>query len=181
MTSTGSFNKAVRPRDRAEKFCEEYGLRLPIMLAPMAGACPPRLSIAVANAGGMGAMCALMTKPEGIREWVREFREASQGPFQLSTWIPDPPPRRDPQTEMRMRAFLASWGPEVPSEAGDAVPPDFTEQCETFLELEPSVVSSIMGVLPAEFVRRMKEKGIRWFATATTLNEALEAESAGAD
>jgi nitronate monooxygenase len=181
MTSTGSFNKAVRPRDRAEKFCEEYGLRLPIMLAPMAGACPPRLSIAVANAGGMGAMGALMTKPEGIREWVREFREASQGPFQLNTWIPDPPPRRDPQTEMRMRAFLASWGPEVPSEAGDAVPPDFTEQCETFLELEPSVVSSIMGVLPAEFVRRMKEKGIRWFATATTLNEALEAERAGAD
>jgi nitronate monooxygenase len=97
----------------------------------MAGACPPGLSIAVADAGGMGAMGALMTKPGGIREWVREFRAASGGPFQLNTWVPDPPPRRDPAAEARVRSFLASRGPEVPAEAGDAVPPDFTEQCET--------------------------------------------------
>jgi nitronate monooxygenase len=80
-----------------------------------------------------------------------------------------------------MRAFLASWGPEVPPEAGEAVPPDFTEQCETFLDLEPPVVSSIMGLFAPEYVGRLKEKGIRWFATATTLAEALEAERAGAD
>jgi nitronate monooxygenase len=69
----------------------------------------------------------------------------------------------------------------VPSEAGDAVPPDFTEQCETFLELGPPVVSSIMGLFPPEFVQRLKENGVRWFATATTLAEALEAQAAGAD
>jgi nitronate monooxygenase len=61
------------------------------------------------------------------------------------------------------------------------VPPDFTEQCETFLELRPPVVSSIMGLFPPEFVRRLKERGVRWFATATTLAEALEAQAAGAD
>lgn len=126
-------------------------------------------------------MGALMTKPDGIREWVREFRSASGGPFQLNTWVPDPPPRRDPEAEARVRAFLAKWGPEVPPDAGDSVPPDFAEQCETFLELEPPVVSSIMGLFPPEYVRRFKEKGIRWFATATTLGEALEAQGAGAD
>jgi nitronate monooxygenase len=181
MTSTRASNRAVSPRERAEGFCKEYGLRLPVLLAPMAGACPPTLSIALANAGGMGAMGALMTKPEGIREWVDEFREASQGSFQLNTWVPDPPPRRDAEDEARVRAFLASWGPEVPPESGDAVPPDFTEQCETFLELRPPVVSSIMGLFPPEYVLRLKEKGIRWFATATTLAEALEAQAAGAD
>jgi nitronate monooxygenase len=181
MTATESSDKSMRPRDRAARFCERYGLRLPVLLAPMAGACPPSLSIAVANAGGMGAMGALMTKPGGIREWVREFRAASGGPFQLNTWVPDPPPRRDPEAEARVRAFLASWGPEVPSQAGDSVPPDFTEQCETFLDLEPPVVSSIMGLFPPEFVRRLKGKGIRWFATATTLAEALEAQTAGVD
>src|SRR3954451_12757868 len=108
MTSTGSFYKAARPRDRAEKFCEEYELKLPILLAPMAGACPPGLSIAVANVGGMGAMGALMTKSEGIREWVREFRAASGGPSQLNTWIPDQPSRRDSEAEARVRALLAS-------------------------------------------------------------------------
>jgi nitronate monooxygenase len=80
-----------------------------------------------------------------------------------------------------MRAFLAAWGPEVPETAGDAAPPDFTEQCEAFLELEPEAVSSIMGLLPAEIVRRLKKKRIAWFATATTLAEALRAQAAGAD
>ena len=32
---------------RARAFCERFGLRLPILLAPMAGACPASLSIAV--------------------------------------------------------------------------------------------------------------------------------------
>jgi nitronate monooxygenase len=41
-------------RARAESFVSQLGIRLPILLAPMAGACPPSLSIAVANAGGLG-------------------------------------------------------------------------------------------------------------------------------
>src|SRR6058998_3482657 len=156
MAETESVNRSARPRERAASFCQQYGMEVPILLAPMAGACPPTLSIAVANAGGMGAMGALMTKPEGIREWVKEFRAGSSGPFQLNVWVPDPSPQRDRESEARVRAFLAPWGPEVPVDAGDAVPPDFTEQCETFLELAPPVVSSIMGLFPPQFVRRLK-------------------------
>ncbi len=181
MTASGLPNTISRPRDRAAAFCTKYGLQLPILLAPMAGACPASLSIAVTNAGGMGAMGALMTKPSGIRAWVNEFRSGSSGPFQLNTWIPDPKPERDAQAEARVRAFLAAWGPEVSATAGDAVPPDFREQCETFLELNPMAVSSIMGLFPSEFVARLKEKGIAWFATATTLVEAQRALASGAD
>ncbi len=101
MLRTKSLGTSILPGDRAALFCEEYGLKLPILQAPMAGACPPGLSIAVANAGGMGAMGALMTKPGGIREWVREFRSASGGPFQLNTWAPDPTPQRDPEAQAR--------------------------------------------------------------------------------
>jgi nitronate monooxygenase len=39
---------------RAEAFCSRFGLRVPILLAPMASTCPPALSVAVANAGGLG-------------------------------------------------------------------------------------------------------------------------------
>ena len=88
-------------------------------------------------------MGALMTSPEGISEWVAEFRSQSNGPFQLNRWIP--------------------------------------QQCEAFLAAEPFVVSSIMGLFPAAFVRRLKDRGIAWFACVTTLAEALEAERAGAD
>ena len=37
------------PLDRAQSFSDRFGIRLPILLAPMAGACPPALSIAVAR------------------------------------------------------------------------------------------------------------------------------------
>jgi nitronate monooxygenase len=171
----------VSPLGRATAFCAAYGLECPILLAPMAGACPASLSIAVANAGGMGAMGALITPPAGIRAWVQEFRSHSRGPFQLNVWIPDPPPRRDADAEARLRTFLAAWGPHVPAAAGDVVLPDFDAQCETFLELAPTVVSSIMGVFPAAFVSQLKERGIAWFATATTLAEAKIAHAAGAD
>lgn len=147
----------------------------------MAGACPASLSIAVANAGGMGAMGALLTLPDGIRAWVEEFRSKSAGPFQLNVWIPDPPARRDPDAEGRIRAFLARWGPEVPANAGDMRPPDFAGQCEAFLELKPTAVSSIMGLFPDAYVRRLKERGVAWFATVTTLAEAKAARDAGAD
>ena len=49
------------------------------------------------------------------------------------------------------------------------------------VELKPTAVSSIMGVYPPEFVERFKDKGIAWFATATTLDEARRAQAAGAD
>ncbi len=172
---------ANAPMKRAERFCEAYGLEVPILLAPMAGACPVNLSVAVANAGGMGALGALLTSPEGIREWVDDFRASSRGPFQLNLWIPDPPAQRDAAVEARMRDFLADWGPAVPESAADLALPDFDAQCEAFLAARPPVVSSIMGLFPPAFVQRFKRAGIRWFATATTLAEAQQAQEAGAD
>jgi nitronate monooxygenase len=166
---------------RVRRFCEAYGLQVPILLAPMAGACPSSLSIAVVNAGGMGAMGALLTTPDGIRQWVREFRALGRGPFQLNTWIPDPPPSRDARAEARVREFLRAWGPDVPASAGDVTRPDMREQCEAFLELAPTAVSSIMGVYPADLVVRLKARRIAWFATATTVAEAKQARDAGAD
>ena len=166
---------------RAERFAASHGLRIPILLAPMAGACPPSLSIAVANAGGMGSCGALLMKPEAIRAWASEFRAGTNGGFQLNLWIPDPPPRREAAAEAKVRDFLKSWGPEVASEAGDAPLPDFAAQCEAMLDAGPAVVSSIMGLYPEAFVERMKAQGIKWFANATTLAEARAAEAAGAD
>jgi nitronate monooxygenase len=80
-----------------------------------------------------------------------------------------------------MRAFLAKWGPPVLPEAADARLPDFDAQCEAFLDAAPTAVSSIMGLFNATFVRRLKERNIAWFATATTLAEAKAACDAGAD
>jgi nitronate monooxygenase len=66
--------------DRASSFCQRFGLKVPIMLAPMAGASSPSLSVAVANAGGMGAAGVLLMPPDEITSWMREFRANSSGP-----------------------------------------------------------------------------------------------------
>jgi nitronate monooxygenase len=167
--------------DRVKVFCTRFGLRAPILLAPMAGASAPSLSIAVANAGGLGSCGVLLMKPEEISAWADEVRFNSNGAFQLNIWIPDPPPQRDLEHEAQVREFLASWGPTVPVEAGDATPPDFAAQCEAMLEAGPPIVSSVMGLFPPEFVTKLKQRGISWFAVVTTLAEALAAEAAGAD
>ena len=172
---------APSPRSRAESFASRLGIRLPILLAPMAGACPTALSIAVANAGGMGACGALMMKPDEIESWCAAFRDQSRGEFQINLWIPDPPPLRDAASEGRQRDFLASWGPAVSPDAGDAALPNFETQCETLLTVAPKAISSIMGVYPPAFVAQMKARGILWFANATTAAEAIAAEAAGAD
>jgi nitronate monooxygenase len=166
---------------RAEAFCQAYNLRLPILLAPMAGACPASLAIAVARAGGLGAAGALLMGPEAIRAWAAEVRAATNGGFQINLWIPEPPPQRDAAHEDRVREFLGTWGPPVPAGAGNAGLLDFAAQCEAMLEAGPAVVSSIMGLYPAPFVARLKERGIKWLCNVTTVAEARAAVDAGAD
>ena len=166
---------------RAEAFCQVFNLRVPILMAPMASACPPGLAAAVANAGGLGGCGALQMLPAAIKAWAAELRAQSNGGFQINLWIPDPPPVRDPINEARVRKFLGEWGPEVPPEAGDAAPPDFAAQCEATLDVAPSIISSIMGLYPEPFVARFKAKGMKWFANVTTVAEARAAEAAGAD
>jgi nitronate monooxygenase len=168
-------------RERADRFCRSFGLRMPILQAPMAGACPASLASAVANAGGMGGLGALTTSPDGIADWVREFRDRSNGGYQINLWIPDPPPVRDLEHEREVREFLGKWGPPVPAEASDAAPLDFAAQCEALLAAAPRVISSIMGLFPDKFIAEIKTRGIAWFACVTTLAEARAAVATGAD
>lgn len=166
---------------RAKAFCERFGVELPILLAPMAGACPVPLSAALANAGSMGAMGAVLSTAEQIGQWMEAFRAQSHGPAQINLWVPDPPPLRDAAAETATREFLGQWGPQVPATAGDAGPADFDAQFDALIQARPAVASTIMGVFSAAQVQRLKAAGIAWFACATTLDEALQAQAAGAD
>ena len=167
--------------ERANAFCTRFGLRVPLLLAPMAGVPAPQLSIAVANAGGMGACGALLMSPREIVEWAAAVRGATAGPFQLNLWIPDPAPRRDEVRDTAIRDFLASWGPPSSSAKAPAALPDFDEQCRALMTAAPAVASSVMGLFPPAFVDELKSRGVAWFATASTVAEARAAADAGAD
>jgi nitronate monooxygenase len=172
------------PRYRAMEFCDRFGLRLPVVQAPMAGVSRPELAIAVAEAGGMGASGALLDSPQRIAEWVGQFRAKSSGAFQLNIWIPDSSKLDAQQHQARVdaaRQFLQQFG--APSEADEPGPPAliFAEQCRAMLAAQPTAMSSIMGLFPGEIVACMRDRGIAWFCCATSLAEALAAEEAGAD
>ncbi|MBO0850966.1 MAG: nitronate monooxygenase [Pseudonocardia sp.] len=164
-------------RERVREFCDRFGLGVPIVQAPMSGACPPELAIAVSSAGGMGGSGVLQDGPERIADWVARFRAGSSGALQLNIWIPDSPDDDAARIEAA-REFLGRFGD--PGEE-PAAGPVFDQQCEAMLAAEPTVISSIMGLFEPDYVRRLHERGIAWFACATTLDEALAAQEAGAD
>lgn len=171
----------MTPRERAATFCARFGLRVPILQAPMAGASPPALAAAVANAGGMGGFGALLHDAAGIAAWHDTFRATSNGGVQINLWIPDPPPPRDLAREAEAFTAMAHWGPVPPPLGEGPWTRDFDAQCDAILAAGPPVVSSIMGLFPAPFVERLKSRGIAWFACVTTVEEARAAEAAGAD
>src|SRR5258708_37515126 len=163
------------PRGRAMAFCQQYGLRIPILQAPMAGSCPVNLAVAVADAGGMGAMGALMSSPDASAKWAAEFRSRGLGPFQLNLWIAEPAaPIPDFAGEQRVREFLSSWGPPVPAEPSGIRLPDFEKQCDSLIAIRPTVGSSIMGLYSSPFVAKLKDRGIAWLPRATPLDESQD-------
>lgn len=166
---------------RAEAFAQRFALRLPLLLAPMAGVPSVALSRAVVQAGGMAAMGALLFDAPAMADWVARFRAAGGGPLQINLWVPDPPPLRDAAHEAAVREFLGRHGPAVAPTAGDAPLVDFDVQCEALLQARPTAVSSIMGLYPAPFVQRLKQAGIAWMANVTSVAEAKQALAAGAD
>jgi nitronate monooxygenase len=168
-------------RNRTTEFCDRFGLSIPVLLAPMAGVPAPALSIAVANAGGLGACGALLMTAAEIIGWAAEVRRAGNDRFQFNLWIPDRSPIRNTVQEKLVREFLANWGPVVAEDAGDARPQDFAAQCEALLEARPPIISSVMGLYPPEFLTRLKSLGIAWFANTSTVAESKAAEAAGAD
>ncbi len=166
---------------RAENFARRFGLKLPVLMAPMAGVPAVPLAAALSQAGAMAAMGALLMDPAAIADWVRRYRAAGGGPLQINLWLPDPAPRRDAAHEARLREFLGRFGPLVAEAAGDAPLQDFAAQCQALLDARPAAVSSIMGLYPAPFVQALKAAGIAWFANVTSVAEARAAAAAGAD
>ena len=67
---------------RALSFANDYGLQAPIILAPMPGATPVPLSIAIASRGGMGVCGVLLMTADQIIDWARNMGAGSNGTFQ---------------------------------------------------------------------------------------------------
>ena len=80
-----------------------FGIELPIVQAPMAGATQAEMVIGAARAGALGSLPCAMLSLEQVREQCRLIREATDRPLNLNFFC-HRPPLPDPELLDRVRA-----------------------------------------------------------------------------
>ena len=162
-----------------------FGIELPIVQAPMAGANLAEMAIAVAEAGGLGSLpCALLT-PDQLRTQFGIIRDRTRRPINVNFFC-HRPPEPDPDRETVWRQELAHYyielglDPDAPVPASNRAPFD-DEFCGILEELRPEIVSFHFGLPDARLLERVCATGARIISSATTVREAQWLEQAGCD
>jgi nitronate monooxygenase len=164
---------------------ELFGIRLPVVQAPMAGSQGSELAIAVSNAGGLGSLPCAMLTPDGMRAELQAILAATKQPFNVNFFC-HTPPTADPKREAAWRELLApyfsEYGIDPPERSGVGSRAPFSAAAADVLEqFKPKVVSFHFGLPSADLVARVKKWGSKVLASATTVEEAVWLEQRGAD
>jgi len=170
-------------RDR--RILDLFGIELPIVQAPMAGANLSAMAIAVAEAGGLGSLpCATIT-PQQARQELTAIRRATSKPVNINFFC-HTPPARDEGREQRWQAQLAAYyrelglDPAAPAPASSRAPFD-AALCELVEEMRPEVVSFHFGLPEKALLERVRATGAKIISSATTVQEARFLEDHGCD
>ncbi|HYG89235.1 MAG TPA: nitronate monooxygenase [Azospirillum sp.] len=162
---------------------QRLGLNHPIIQAPMAGGGDtPALVAAVSGAGGFGSVGAAYLTPAQIAETVQAVRARTDRPFGINLFAPTPAPApTDAGPALsRIAPYYAELG--LPAPATPTLAPDaFDDQLAAVLESGAAVFSVTFGIPSAEAIAAVKARGILFVGTATTVDEAVALERAGAD
>jgi nitronate monooxygenase len=165
-------------------FTRRFGLRHPIVQAPLAGGGDtPELVAAVCEAGGLGFIGAAYLTPQQIVEAGRAVRARTSRPFGVNLFAPLPPsmPPRDVAPAL---ASVAPYFRELGLASPAAPPPPrdgFAAQLEAALALDAAAFSFTFGLLPAQAMAAIKARGLFVMGTATTVAEARAVEQEGVD
>ena len=162
------------------------GIEHPIIQAPMVGVSTPALAAAVSNAGALGSIGIGASTPAQARAMLAETRGLTGKPFNVNLFC-HRPAKADAQREAawleHLRPLFAEFGAEPPAAIREIYKSflDDPDMLQVLLEERPAVVSFHFGLPPNEWIRTLKDAGIRLLASATTLEEARLVERAGVD
>ena len=164
---------------------ELFGIRLPVIQAPMAGSQGSDLAIAVSNAGGLGSLPCAMLTPDAMRAELTALRDATDQPYNVNFFC-HTPPIADAKREAAWRELLAPYFREFgvdPREGSGAVSraPFSAAAAEVLEPFKPAVVSFHFGLPSADLVARVKKWGSKVLGSATTVAEAKWLEQRGVD
>ena len=168
---------------------QRFGLALPILQAPMAGSQDHRLAVAVARAGGLGALAGAMFSPETLAAEITAFRQAVDAPLNVNFFCHQPPDPTQPDVATALDRWEATLAPQaqrlglnpqaLPRGAGRL---PFSADVAAVLEQHrPEVVSFHFGLPAPELLARVKATGAVVLSSATTVDEARWLVQHGAD
>jgi nitronate monooxygenase len=90
-----------------------FGIDVPILQAPMAGASTPEMAIAVSEAGGLGALPCAQYDLAGAQAALEQVRAATKKPVNVNFFchtMPQPDAAEDKRWRTRLAAYYRSWG-----------------------------------------------------------------------
>ncbi|MFJ2234189.1 nitronate monooxygenase [Streptomyces sp. NPDC087859] len=156
----------------------------PIVQAPMAGGVSvPQLAAAVSDAGGLGFLAAGYKTADGLYQEIKQLRGLTGRPFGVNLFMPQPEYADPAAVEVYAHQLSgeASW---YETELGD---PDsgrddgYDAKLAVLLDNPVPVVSFHFGVPSGEVLESLRRAGTFTLVTATTAEEALAVQRAGAD
>lgn len=162
-----------------------FGIDLPIIQAPMAGAHGAEMVIEVSKAGGLGSLPCALISPDQARQAIDVIRQATDRPINLNFFC-HTPSQIDPAQIESWRNKLMPYYQELGIDTTAPVPvsnraPFDDAYCAVVETYKPKVVSFHFG-LPAEpLLKRVKATGAKVIGSATTVAEARWLEAHGVD
>lgn len=182
-TSTQTARAMPVPTD--SRLTRLLGIGYPLLLAPMAGAADEALAIAVARAGGLGALPCAMLDADALRAQAARFRAAVDAPLNLNFFCHTEPasaPAREARWRERLAPYYDALG--IPRDTGARAAqrrPFDAEACATVEALRPEVVSFHFGLPDPALLARVKACGAHVLGSATTVEEARWLAAHGCD
>lgn len=147
------------------------------------GVSVPELAAAVSGAGGLGFLAAGYKTADGMYQEIKRLRGLTDRPFGVNVFMPQPEHAESGAVEVyaHQLAGEAAW---YETELGD---PDggrddgYDAKLAVLLDDPVPAVSFHFGVPSPEALERLRRAGTVTLVTATTAEEALAVERAGAD
>jgi nitronate monooxygenase len=164
---------------------ELFGIRLPVIQAPMAGSQGSELAIAVCKAGGLGSLPCAMLTPDGMRAELTAIRAATDQPFNVNFFCHTPPAvsaKREAAWRELLAPYFKEYGIDPREDSSGAARAPFSLTAADALEhFKPAAVSFHFGLPSADLMARVKTWGSKVLASATTVEEAVWLEQRGVD
>ena len=162
-----------------------FGIDIPILQAPMAGATSPDMVIAVSEAGGLGSLGCAMLGPEQLRAELGIIRQRTSRPINVNFIcfsVPDRDAEREAGWHKRLHAYYSELGLDTADVPLGPLLTQFDEALwDVVSEFKPPVVSFHLGLPERRLVERVRESGAKIICSATSVAEARWLEAEGCD